>query len=543
MKKLGFLTSDDIVKEKVANSLIVPANYTHSCAIGATGCGKTTSYIYPNLNERIKNQHGILLFDYKGKESAAVQTIAKRNDRLKDVIEIGVPWGANINLIKYMNEAEIRKLTISIMGFTDKNDYWSTTGANIVVSLWKAMKSYTTIVEEATKIGLEDSFIWILNDSDYPMMLTFRSFLEVVSTKERLTKFVSKLSSVHKKFKRTLDNNLNAAFDTDSKEAVFKKFEALTMEIVNFSNIIDEDMKPLKIFDEARKSSNNSTTLQSIALSMATTFGTIGNIDAFNSDDVDLVEELNKSKIVVINTKELNSNVLSEFVNTLFNELSKRVVQPNISSISIFIDEAQRVMNKDTDVHIDVFRESKVELFLAFQNSQLMIDAIGENKFSALLQNLTDIYFFKNILEFKNYKTSNLKKFEYYSNNNSTKINRAKALFLDEKEIFKTQKEYFLLNDFYKLLNIEEYAGKGIVVFNSHLFSQGKIQIKHKNGSGEIIEIKNKILLDKAHLFMEEVLSRSTEDIFEEELFDDESLESILLGMNKSRKKRHKQDS
>ena len=86
-------------KAKKGKELIVPKLYTHSCAVGQTGCGKTTSYIYPNLNERISLNDGILVMDYKGKEHNAVKLFAKRHNRLNDVLEIGKPWGESINII------------------------------------------------------------------------------------------------------------------------------------------------------------------------------------------------------------------------------------------------------------------------------------------------------------------------------------------------------------------------------------------------------------------------------------------------------------
>ena len=64
---------------KKEKELIVPKLYTHSCAVGQTGCGKTTSYIYPNLNERISLNDGILVMDYKGKEHNAVKVFANRH--------------------------------------------------------------------------------------------------------------------------------------------------------------------------------------------------------------------------------------------------------------------------------------------------------------------------------------------------------------------------------------------------------------------------------------------------------------------------------
>ena len=89
------------------NSLIVTKDFTHSCAIGQTGCGKTSSYIYPNLEQRIKDKDAILFFDYKGKEHQAVKYFAKEDNRFDDVIEIGKDWGKSINLLKYMSKGDL----------------------------------------------------------------------------------------------------------------------------------------------------------------------------------------------------------------------------------------------------------------------------------------------------------------------------------------------------------------------------------------------------------------------------------------------------
>ena len=135
-----------------------------------------------------------------------------------------------------------------------------------------------------------------------------------------------------------------------------------------------------------------------------------------------------------------------------------------------------------------------------------MIDSIGENKFSALLQNLTKLYLFKNILNFKEYETDKLKEFEYYCEDKSMK-NSAEALFLDKHELFQAQREYFILNDTYALLNIQEHSDKGIILFNSHLFSKGQIQIQYEDGFIEIIKINDANLERKAHIFMKNVLN------------------------------------
>ena len=42
MKSMGFIKTIQIIEKQTT---IVAETFTHSCAIGQTGCGKTTSYI------------------------------------------------------------------------------------------------------------------------------------------------------------------------------------------------------------------------------------------------------------------------------------------------------------------------------------------------------------------------------------------------------------------------------------------------------------------------------------------------------------------
>ena len=48
-----------------------------------------------------------------------------------------------------------------------------------------------------------------------------------------------------------------------------------------------------------------------------------------------------------------------------------------------------------------------------------MIEAIGENNFYALYQNLSKSYHFKNSFDTKEHKLKKLKKFEYYKENDT----------------------------------------------------------------------------------------------------------------------------
>ena len=111
MATMGFLQTSDITSPSTSE-ILTPVTFTHSIAFGQTGCGKTTGFIYPNLKHRISLGHGILLFDYKGKEHLSTKFLADRAKRLGDVVEIGKPWGESINLVQNMDEEELTTLLI-----------------------------------------------------------------------------------------------------------------------------------------------------------------------------------------------------------------------------------------------------------------------------------------------------------------------------------------------------------------------------------------------------------------------------------------------
>jgi len=106
MKKVGII-KDHQLKEEVP---LAKVNFTHSLCIGQTGSGKTTCFIYPNLRHRIELGHGVLFFDIKGDEHLAVKKLADESGRLGDVVEIGKPWGENINIMDSLNSRTFLRL-------------------------------------------------------------------------------------------------------------------------------------------------------------------------------------------------------------------------------------------------------------------------------------------------------------------------------------------------------------------------------------------------------------------------------------------------
>jgi hypothetical protein len=365
------------------NSLIVTKDFTHSCAIGQTGCGKTSSYIYPNLEQRIKDKDAILFFDYKGKEHQAVKYFAKEDNRFDDVIEIGKDWGKSINLLKYMSKGDLEDFIKSMLSMEKNNEYWSRSGANISVSILSIIADYDkfiTSVENHSKS--EELFKYCLkNDSlrNTPRSKTLYSLYEIIKSVESVKEFHQNMSNFVEEFVdglKEIAKNLNI---TNSLKNITKEFFILQKKL-------NDNLKCLATFQQKTSSSNHESLINSINKPIAA----LSLKKSLNDDSFDVIEALNQNKIVIINTQEFSDSALSYFSNSLFKEFEKRTNQMIDNSISVFIDEAQRVISSEYELPIDVLREARVELFLAFQNEELMIEKLGLNKYKSLSKNITE---------------------------------------------------------------------------------------------------------------------------------------------------------
>jgi len=188
-----------------------------------------------------------------------------------------------------------------------------------------------------------------------------------------------------------IDTNSNERVQdqiTNQKEIYFK--------IINLEDTVKTAKEALQTFLNEEKALNESTTLDSIITSMNTPLSNIAAMEFFNKDSMDIVKELNEGKIVVVNTNSIPENILAALNSSIFMQLTKRA-QLDENPISIFIDEAQKVVSPNFELPVDVLRECKVELFLAFQNEELMITKLeSEIKHYSFLKNLSKTFRFKN---------------------------------------------------------------------------------------------------------------------------------------------------
>jgi len=507
MGKMGFLQNTTPDKQAKIQTLIVPDDFTHSYTVGKTGCGKTSSYIYPNLDDRIKNGNGLILFDHKGKEHQAVKYFAKKYNRLDDIIEIGLPWGSKCNMIAYFNPKELKLFVAQIMSLGSENDYWITSASNIIVSLYNIIKSYIDVMKSTDDHNIQDTLYSAIKRHRLPTRLTFSDLADIVSSHKKLAQFVVSVKRVNDRFNAIIEGYIqDLVMQVEASEIKDMYLDIVTKNI-HFTNVVKAETKSLRIFvDSNNDSSGKSSTLQTIILSMSSTFSAIAtneNINDYNG--LDIAAELNKGKILIINSQELSNIVLGTLTSSILQELSKRVQQPNIRPISVFIDEAQRVVNKKMDLHTDVLRESKVEILLAFQNHNLMINAIGKDKFYALIQNLSSSYIFANSIDFNEYETSKLETFEYYHKDTTT-VHTAKPMFLDPDDLFDASLQYCTDNKLYDKLNIEMKHRDKVIQFNPYLYQHNSVELKSRDGEIIVVQLRDASMEQEAVFVIQDII-------------------------------------
>ena len=428
-------------------SVIVKENFQHAVCIGETGSGKTSGFIMPNLYERMKNNHGILFYDYKGIEHLKVKSIAKELGKLSDVIEIGKPWGKKINIIQNLTTNEINILFKSI--HKNKVDFNTNASINLCINVINLLRRFKQM----------DNFFRNKYKKNYDSKVFSFSYMN-----ENTLNITKKSEERVYYFPIEKDISLNSLYNIINSTFNFKIFarasENMYIKLLNLAikNNINEEsfdflMKKIKIFASTLKEyqSNDRTELiKNVILTSENVLSRIATNEMFNENQFNVFENLNNNKIIIINSESIDDEVLSIINNSIFNELTNRVRMKNINNISIFIDEVQRVLNVYTkEIPIDVFRESKVELIMSFQNQNQIIEKISRNAWESILSNIITVMSFhtKNKLDsdFFNYNLSSLKTFEVFYNEKKFLV---EPKFFVQKEMENIELEYQQLNNF-----------------------------------------------------------------------------------------------
>lgn len=452
-----------------SNALSIPINFTHAMITGQTGCGKTTSAILPAMDERIKVGHGMLVFDYKGVEHKKVKFLAKKHGRLKDVVMINVPWGNKINIMDDASESLLMNFFQKTFG-TKRDPFWGNLAANIATKSLSTMKAICDLTEqgfctpyiENRAKDIKPSFANLCKSTQ--QLGDFKKFYALVKLVDDHVKSDTAFAKGISK-RRHLASSLNekiwalGEFNDKSENFIqaFKEYEGVRN---------DEESQKARLF--------SNYTFMLFALQ------SIADDEMLNYHGNSISKLLNEGKIVVVNSQGLKDSAVELMLNSTLSNMAQRIANEEKVPVSIFIDEAQRVLNPSTDLHADVLREARVELILAFQNEDVLKSSLGsDSRYKELVGNLTNQYFFKNSVrqyasgEDKDF--SKLKKFEYYHDG---KIYKASPIFIDENDLLKAelsyQKELGIGSSFTNV----DLGDNEILVYNEQLFKRRSLLIK-----------------------------------------------------------------
>jgi hypothetical protein len=500
---LGFLGS---AQEFKAETPIVKDEFTHALCIGETGSGKTTGFILPNIKDRIAKKHGILVYDFKGNLHLGVKKLALDAGRLGDVIEIGTPWGKKTNPFEYMTIKEIYALLFALISQKDTEGvFWHSAAATLGSNIVRIIRRIGKVRESFEQLGIEFPKLFFrysvdFNDKiskiehasmpvsdyhaeefEYPTSASFASLYSCVRTVKKLCMF----TDGHPMLVSFLKDKLISAFAAKMKKefanqniesewpAVQKGFEEAMLRIEELDNSFAmlDSYKSMAVSISDDFSGN-----YGVIFSLESSLKHFYDYSFFSEHECDIIEELNAGKIVVVNTSLLTNQMINALNQSIVLNLSKRAKQPRKTPVSIFIDEANRVVDKNTELATDILREAKVELILAIQNESQMIYKMGIDRYKELKGNLTEQIIFRSNDENHMQKTDKdverLATHTYLSGE-LKEIKSTQPIFFGEDELLGAEYEYQKsLPIVSELLSMNKVTEPTIAVFDDIVFER-----------------------------------------------------------------------
>jgi len=415
------------------NSLQIPADFRHCLILGETGSGKTASVITPLFEERMKKGHGILIFDFKGNYHYTVKALAKRYDKLQDVIEIGNIYGASVNLLDQLPIQTVDKILRSIILHKKDDKFWEDSAIQLALSILGIIKVMNEITPK------------------FPYSYNFKTLIDTASSPKKIKEFKEKTL-------RNIVYTYMRSDDSHKKVLIYLK-KALDYYIM-LDNIAKESILTKMIED------NEKTVLQSVIPSLINPISNL-NKDFLNTPEVNILEELCKGKIIIFSLSSFEENILNAIVSSVFSQIYFFKMSYSDTPVTIIMDEAQKVLNNFFELPLDVLREYKVEVVLATQSIANLKSKLEDYKVDALLANLVHKVYL-------NGQDMELPKFMALYNE---QIQKLIPLEVDKKEKFEAEREF--QQKYSKLKDMPfVYNGENIIYSP---FYEMKLMIKNKD--------------------------------------------------------------
>ena len=380
-------------------SPIVKTDFRHSLCTGETGCGKTTSFMLPNIQNRIKENYGMLIIDIKGNLHSHVKSIAAKENRLKDVLEIGVPWGSKINIFENITRSLFLD-TLSEINGNKKDDFWISSALNIAGIIYYVFAIYKNL-KSLTKRKIKLYF-----DGDFDV----HTISQILSSFTNFSHFVKNCEGVVDSLRIKEIAKLKNSHVSDNDIYLIRQF---AQEFSIASKKLKDFYKEIDVDNPASGNGGVFFVLRSL-MHLFTQNGLDGKVE--------LKELLEQGKIVVLHSDTYDESLSLALMNILYKRL---LIRNNQKPITLFIDEFQRSVSEKNIPYIDLFREMNVEVIAAMQNIQQLENKIGETRCNEFLGNILHNY------EYANHRENSLDTFEFIYRNKKA---LATPIFIENKE-------------------------------------------------------------------------------------------------------------
>lgn len=385
MKTMGFRISE-LNQDQYNEKALPPVDFQHVLCTGATGSGKTASLVLLTLEDRIGRGHAIIFFDHKGHEHKKVKSLADKLGRLKDVVEIGKPHSAYINILAELDTIRLKEMVTEVA--RSRDPYWANSAAGLIEDIilplrklyyiMELIKEYKVFQSDKLKIYDELGSIGI----DFDVKPSFQTISQIVSSPKVLNKFKEIMGMFPQMLQDTLsDDSEDGDDEVQNKQQVYAKLLSL-----------EKDMKAASRFvlseDKSDTNSGNNGVLQVLDNAIAP----YAKRDYMNIDEYAISGLMDNNAIIIVDTQSFGDDILKIFFESMLKKAVMRLRTGTNTAMSVFIDEANRVLSPTLDLHSDILREASVELVIAIQNEEQMIAKFDSTGWASIKGNIKHQY-------------------------------------------------------------------------------------------------------------------------------------------------------